>query len=223
MFEQSEFTFYSNQGVGFIDKLQLGTNTITFVLFWSPCSTKELDCFGGTPIQGKSCQAQPCRHLIQAIMVWFCSTTKALRRFRMSKKLSSTFATTFWFTFSSYAPKALSTSSLCFVGFLPPFPPKGDYQVVNFLTRLFVRRVEVHTVFHFLHWVQNIFLSLVFFGVEGVFFTSDTVLELAPSLSFSSLLQGGFSIASYIISLKLFSSPRDTFCPIMSFSMMRSS
>jgi hypothetical protein len=33
MFEQSEFTLYSNQGVGFIDKLQLGVdNHICFVL-----------------------------------------------------------------------------------------------------------------------------------------------------------------------------------------------
>lgn len=137
--------------------------TITFALFWYPCSMKKLNCFGGTPIRGRSCQAQPCRHFIQAIMVWLCSTKKALRGFRMSKKLSSTCATTFWFTFSSYTPKALSTSSLCFMAFLPPFPLKGDYQGVNFLTRLLVRRVEVQMVSHFLHSVQNIFLSLVLF------------------------------------------------------------
>jgi hypothetical protein len=113
---------------------------------------------------------------------------KALRGFRMSKKLSSTFATTFWFTFSSYALEALSTSSLCFVAFLPPFPPKGDDQGVNFLTRLLVKRVEVHMVSHFLHLVQNIFLSFVFFGVEGVFFTCEIVLEPTPSLSFYLLL-----------------------------------
>ncbi len=130
---------------------------------------KELDCFGGTRIQGRNCQAQPCHHLIQAIMVWLCSTMKALREFRMSKKFSTTFATTFWFIFSSYAPKALSTSSLCFVAFLPPFPLKGDYQGINFLTILLVKRVEVHMVFHFLHWVQNIFLSLVLLWSGGSF------------------------------------------------------
>jgi hypothetical protein len=155
-------------------------------------------------------------------MVWLCSTKKALRGYRLSKKLSSTFATTFWFTFSSYTPKALSTSSLCFVAFLPPFPLKGDYQGVNFFTRLLVRRVEVQMVFHFLHWVQNISFHLFFFGMEGVFFTIETTLKPTPSLSFSLLLQGGFSIASYTICLKLFSSPRDTFCPIMSFLMAES-
>jgi hypothetical protein len=79
-------------------------------------------------------------------MVWLCSTKKALRGFRMSKNLSSTFATTFWFTFSSYTPKALSTSSLYFMAFLPPFPLKGNSQGVNFLTRLLVRIVEVQMV-----------------------------------------------------------------------------
>jgi hypothetical protein len=64
VFEQNEFVIYLNQGVGFIDKLQLGADTITFALFWYPCSTKELDCFGGAPIRGRSCQAQPCCHLI---------------------------------------------------------------------------------------------------------------------------------------------------------------
>jgi hypothetical protein len=42
VFEQSEFAFYLNEGVGFIDKLQFGANIITFVLFWFPCSTNEL-------------------------------------------------------------------------------------------------------------------------------------------------------------------------------------
>ncbi len=180
-------------------------------------------CFGGTPIRGKSCQAQPCRHLLQAIMVWFCSTMKALRGFRMSKKLSSTFATTFWFTFSSYALEALSTSSLCFVAFLPPFPPKGNDQGVNFLTRLLVRRVEVHMVSHFLHLVQNIFLSFVFFWSGGSFLHMWDCAWTNPLPILLLAFIRRLSIASYTISLKLFSSPRDTFRPIMSFLMLESS
>ncbi len=181
---------------------------------------KELDCFGGTPIRGRSCQAQPCRHLIQAIMVWLCSTTKALRGFRMSKNLSSTFAT----TFSSYTVEALSSSTLCFMAFLPPFPLKGDYQGVNFLTRFLVRRVEVHMASHFLHWVQNIFLSLVlFFGVEGAFFTSETMLEPAPSLSFPCSYKLAFQLHPTQFSSNYFLHLGTPFAPIMSFPMAESS